>query len=409
MTFSEKSPPGEFHPIMASHDYQPGVKLIAVSVISDLVTDYRVHRVCQTLQEQGYRVLLTGRVRRKSLALQERNYQTDRIRSWFNRSALFYAEFNIRLFFRLLICRADIYLGNDLDVMPATLLAARMRKKPLIYDSHEYFSGMAGLERKPLRRGIWKWFEKRLFRRLKYGYTVSGSIRDQYRREYGKELLVVRNLPSGERVPCFSPAEKEWIASIDRQIPANKNILLLQSGGLNEQRGVEELVLSMQFLDGNRFHLLIIGGGDIFCELQKMIAGNQLTGKVTLIPKVPFSILPHFTQQAHLGLSLEKAAVANHRYCLPNKLFEYLHAGVPVLTSRLVEMERIIEHYQVGTFIEDHLPEHIAGKISEIFDHPEQLARWKENTARVLEELNWENERKIIVNIFKQVERDSVS
>jgi len=94
---------------------------------------------------------------------------------------------------------------------------------------------------------------------------------------------------------------------------------------------------------------------------------------------------------------------------LPNKLFEYLHAGVPVLASRLIEQERIINQYQVGAFIDNHQPEDIAGKIKEIFEHGEKLKTWKENTVRVREELNWENESKIIIDIFKQVERDSVT
>jgi len=395
---------------MTSYQYPYQSKRILVTVISDLVTDYRVHKVCQTLHEAGYRVLLTGTARKGSLELKQRDYQTDRIKLWFGRSVLFYAEYNVRLFFRLLSRKGDIYLGNDLDVMPATLLAARLLKKPLVYDSHEYFLGMAGLERKPIRRGIWKSFEKLLFHHLKYAYTVCDSIRNLYRREYDKKFSVVRNLPLREdNHPELSAEEREWIASIDRRIPQNKKILLLQGAGINAERGAEELVLSMIFLDEARFHLLIIGGGDVFFRLEKIIQDNQLQGKITLIPKIPFAVLDHFTRQAHLGLSIDKPSVLNHRYSLPNKLFEYLHAGVPVLSSRLIEQERIINHYQVGAYIDNHQPEHIAGKIREIFDDEDKLSDWKENTERVREELNWENESKIIIDIFKQVESDSVT
>jgi glycosyltransferase involved in cell wall biosynthesis len=101
--------------------------------------------------------------------------------------------------------------------------------------------------------------------------------------------------------------------------------------------------------------------------------------------------------------------VLNHKYSLPNKLFEYLHAGVPVLASRLIEQEKIISQYDVGTFIDDHNPEHMARKIKEIFGDPELLNRWKQNTRRVREELNWETESKIVTDIFKQVEKESVN
>jgi glycosyltransferase involved in cell wall biosynthesis len=395
---------------MISYQYPFPRKLIIVTVISDLVTDYRVHKICQTLHNEGYRVLLIGSCQKQSIGLKEREYQTHRIRLVFQKSVLFYAEFNIRLFFWLLTHKADIYLGNDLDVMPATQLSAFVWRKPLVYDSHEYFLGMAGMDRKPLRRHIWKAVEKILFHRVKYAYTVCDSVRNLYRRDYDKKLTVVRNLPFRDNNHLeLTPEERDWIALTDKKIPVNKRIIILQGAGLNAHRGVEELIFSMLFLDGARFHLLIVGGGDIFPRLEKIVFQNNLQEKITLIPKVPFNVLDHFTRQAHLGLSIDKPSVINHRYSLPNKLFEYLHAGVPVLASRLVEQERIINHYNVGTYIEDHHPEHIAQKIREIFDNPGQWEQWKENTKLVREELNWENECKIIIDIFKQVERETVS
>jgi len=395
---------------MNSYLYPPGRKLVTVAVISDLVTDYRVHKICETLSAGGYRVHLIGTQNRQSLALKPRDYQTDRIKTWFRSTALFYAEFNIRLLSRLLFTKTDIFLGNDLDVMPAAVLAARLKKKPLVYDSHEFFLGMAGMDKKPLRRAIWKFIEVRVFSQLKYIYTVSESIRNLYRKSYRKKLFVVRNLPvKNPGRPELSPEEKTWIASIDERIPQNKNLLIMQGAGINESRGAEELVYSMIFLNPSDFHLIIIGGGDVFGKLEKMIEQHQLSEKITLISKVPFTLLSCFTRKAHLGISIDKPSVANHKYSLPNKLFEYLHAGVPVLASRLIEQERIINEYDVGTFIEDYNPEHIAGKIKEIFSEPETLNRWKQNTCRLREELNWENESKIVIDIFKQVERDSVN
>jgi glycosyltransferase involved in cell wall biosynthesis len=385
-------------------------KRILVTVISDLATDYRVHRVCQTLHEDGYIVVLAGTRRKGSLILKSRDYQVHRFKMFFGRSILFYAEFNLRLFFWLLFQKADIFLGNDLDVMPATALAARISRKPLVYDSHEYFLGMEGMDRKPLRRSIWKGVEKMLFPGLKYSYTVCDSIRNLYRRDYDKKMAVVRNLPyKTSQSTELTEEEKQWISSIDQRIPSGRKILLLQGAGLNHQRGAEELVYAMLFLDAGRFHLLIIGGGDVYGRLEGIIRENRLEEKITLLPKIPFAVLGHFTKQAHLGLSIDKPAVINHRYSLPNKLFEYLHAGVPVLASRLVEQERIINHYQVGHFIENHQPEHIAQTITDIFDDPLRWELWKTNTRLVREELNWENESKIITVIFKQVEKDSVS
>jgi glycosyltransferase involved in cell wall biosynthesis len=395
---------------MNSYLYPFDGKLVIVTVISDLVTDSRVHRTCQTLHENGYRVLLIGSLKKGSLELKSRDYQTDRLKTWFKSSALFYIEFNFRLFLRVFRIPADIYLGNDLDVMPATLGVARLRKKPIVYDSHEYFLGMAGMDQKPLRRSIWKFIETRVFANLKYTYTVSESIRNIYRRDYQKKLKVVRNTPLLHGgVPVFTEEEHQRIRSIEARIPDVKNLLLLQGAGLNESRGVEEMAYAMIFLDVSSFHLLIIGGGDVFKKLEKIIEQNQLTKKITLIQKMPFTVLGHFTRKAKLGISIDKPSVPNHKYSLPNKFFEYLHAGVPVLSSRLTELERIIKQYDVGGFIEDHQPEHIAEKIKEIFADPGLLDRWKQNTCLARQELNWENESKIVLDIFKQVERDSVN
>src|ERR1700712_475036 len=121
-------------------------KKVIVTVISDLVTDYRVHRVCQTLHENGFSVTLVGRRNKFTYGIKDRDYQVHRFHMWFRGSFLFYLEFNLRLFFWLLFKKFDIYLGNDLDVMPATAVSAWMKRKPLVYDTHEYFLGMAGME-----------------------------------------------------------------------------------------------------------------------------------------------------------------------------------------------------------------------------------------------------------------------
>jgi glycosyltransferase involved in cell wall biosynthesis len=395
---------------MTSFRYPVDRKMIAVTVISDLVTDYRVHKICQTLYNEGYGVHLIGSRNKRSLSLKSRDYQTDRIKTWFKRSALFYAEFNIRLFFRLLHQKPDILLGNDLDVMPATMFSARFRKKPVVYDSHEYFLGMAGMDEKPIRRNIWKYIEARIFSRLKYMYTVSESIRNVYSTIYHEKLFVVRNLPQkNPDYPAPAPEELKHLQSIEERIPVNRHLLVFQGAGINESRGAEELVLSMNFLDGSFFHLLIIGGGDVFPRLERMIQENHLQEKITLIPKLPFNLLSLLTRKAHLGISIDKSSVLNHKFSLPNKLFEYLHAAVPVLASRLIEQERIISQFDVGDFIENYQPEHIAGKIKEIFANPGQLNRWKQNTYKVRDSLNWENESKIVIDIFKQVERDTVN
>jgi glycosyltransferase involved in cell wall biosynthesis len=382
-------------------------KKIVVSVISDLVTDQRVHKVSQTLRDQGYRVLLIGSRKRGSLPLGPRDYDTGRIRLLFQRKFLFFAEFNFRLFFRLLFADADIFLGNDLDVMAATWLAARIRRKPVVYDTHEYYLAMPGLEKKPFVRSVWKTIEAYIFPRISHIYTICDSFCELYKNDYGKELKAVRNVPSLHRVE--TPALQQEARTYEKLLPKNRHRLIFQGAGMNPERGVEELIGAMKLLDPDRFHLLLVGGGDLFPLIKEMISRDGLLDRITIIPKVPFEHLQPITRLADLGLSLDKGENLNHRFGLPNKIFDYLHAGVPVLTSRLIEPEKIISQYNVGSFFENHRPDHIAACIENAFDNPALMRLWKENTEKVRQELNWENESKIVLEIFKQVESEKVN
>jgi glycosyltransferase involved in cell wall biosynthesis len=262
--------------------------------------------------------------------------------------------------------------------------------------------GMPELKGKPLIKKIWGALESFIFPRLRYIYTICDSFCELYKKDYGKELKAVRNVPYLHvETP---PSQAALLAEIDAKIPRYKHVLLFQGAGINPERGVEELVMAMRYLDPLQFHLLIIGGGDIFHVIKEMVSREDLGDRITIFPKVPFDMLRHITRQAHLGLSLDKPTNINHIYGLPNKIFDYLHSGVPVLVSRLVELEKIVNKYRVGAFIDNHEPRYIASRIREVFDDPRGLLLWKENTERVRQELNWEKESRIVLEIFEQVE-----
>jgi glycosyltransferase involved in cell wall biosynthesis len=315
----------------------------------------------------------------------------------------FYAEFNVRLFFRLLFMRGDILLGNDLDVMPAVWLAGRLRGRPVVYDTHEYWMGMPELEGRPRIAAIWRKIEAFIFPRLRYIYTICDSFCTLYFKDYGKQLRSVRNVPYKDHAGMDSPLPSE----VENKLPRGKFFLLFQGAGINPERGVEELVQSMRYLDPARYHLVIIGGGDIFHLIEALRVSEGLEDRITILPKVPFEVLRSITRRADLGLSVDKSTNINHIYGLPNKIFDYLHSGVPVLVSRLVELEKIVVGYEVGDFIENHDPRHIASRIEAVLSNGERVAQWKANTYRLTEEMNWEREGKVVLEIFEQVVREN--
>lgn len=378
---------------------------VVVSVISDLVTDQRVHKVCTSLSNNGYDVLLIGAKRNTSLNLTPRTYKAQRIHLLFQKKVWFYAEFNIRLFIKLLFTRTHILLGNDLDVMPANYLASKLKGKPLVYDTHEYYLGMPELNDKPLIKKVWELIERFIFPRVNYVYTICKSFCDLYYKDYGKKLWYIRNVPF-LHYPQLTQFESEK-SEIDKKIPSGKNILLFQGAGMNVERGVEEMLLSMEFIDSSKFHLIIVGGGDLFETIVQLVNKRGLNDRITFIPKVPFEVLKYITSKAHLGFTVDKPNNINHIYGLPNKIFDYLHAGVPVLSTRLVELEKIIKQYDVGGFLESNDPKHIADCVHYIFEQPELLERWRKNTLKVKMDLNWENEEKILLQIFNNVCEDA--
>ena len=366
-------------------------KKIIVSVISDLVTDQRVQKECKTFHKMGLDVLLIGRKSKNSFGLDELPYKTMRLRNLFSSGPFMYLMFNVQLFCYLLFKRSDILWANDLDTLLPNFIIARLKKIKLVYDSHEYFT--ESVNKKYSRRG-WEILEKMLFPRLKNVITVNDSIKDVYEKKYNIPITVVRNVP-------YKLAEDQHIRKPD--LPANKKILVMQGIGLNDNRGAEEAVLMMQYLPDD-FILYFIGGGTILSRLKRMTDELKLQSKIIFIDTLPYQQMMEYTRQCFLGLIFEKIDVTyEHLFALPNKFFDYIHAGIPVLSSKAVEIKLIIEQYQIGDFIDSFDPKEIAKKIIDISKNDETYNFWKQNTITAADKLNWENEEKILINFMNHL------
>lgn len=371
------------------------MKRAIVSVINDLSTDQRVNKVCCTLHKLGYNVTLVGRKQRKSLPLSKRDYHTYRMFLLFEKGALFYAEFQIRLFFYLLVHRADVLVSNDLDTLLPNYLISEFKSVHLVYDSHELFCEVPELQANPAKKNIWKRLERWIFPKLKNVFTVNESISEIYGKEYNMDIRVVRNSPLLSNQLKIAQCSRSEMG-----LPLSKKIIVLQGAGINVDRGAEEAVESMQYV--NNAVLVIIGSGDVLPVLKKMVIDLNLTEQVKFIGKVTFEKLLQYTYHADLGLTLDKDTNINYRYSLPNKLFDYIHAGVPVLASNLVEVRKIIFQYSIGDCTENHNPRHIAEKINNILGDNETLQMWKKNTKIAASDLNWENEEQQLIAVYEK-------
>lgn len=370
------------------------MKKVIVSVTNDLFTDQRVHKMCKLLDEDlGFQVLLIGRKLKGSKPL-NRDYKTKRIKLLFNKGPLFYLEYNFRLFWVLLFKKSNLLLSNDLDTLLANFLVARIKRIHIVYDTHEYFTGVPELENNPFAKGVWEKIEQWIFPKLKHIITVNDSIASLYKRQYKKDLTVVRNIP---------PLRDFTDCEINREklnLPANKNIIILQGAGINVDRGAEEAVEAMQYVQNSV--LYIIGSGDVIGILKQNTSKLGLNDKVKFLPKMPYEQLMMYTINADLGLTLDKNTNINYRYSLPNKLFDYIQAGIPVLSSNLVEIEKIINQYKIGTIVHSHNPKQIAKTMNEIFNDKKRLNNWKENAKKAANKLCWENEKTKVIDVYKK-------
>lgn len=371
-------------------------KRVIVSVTNDLYTDQRVHKVCLFLQDQGYSVLLVGRMRKNSISLPERTYKTKRLNLFFDKGAKFYAEYNIRLFFFLLFRRSSILVANDLDTLLANYAASKFKPMTeLVYDSHEYFTEVPELIHRPKVQKIWEGIEGWIFPKLKKIYTVNQSIADLYAKKYKKEIKIVRNI-SPLWVVQNLKSKKEL------GIPEDKKLIIIQGAGINIDRGAEEAVEAMKSL--KNCVLLIVGDGDVVDQLKRYVTDHQMESKVLFFGKKTYLEMMNYTFYADLGLTLDKATNLNYRFSLPNKVFDYIHTGTPVISTDLIEISNLIQKYNVGRIIHDFTTQNLANLINDLLSNETELTQLKANCIQAKELENWEKEIEVLKEIYPKVD-----
>jgi glycosyltransferase involved in cell wall biosynthesis len=373
---------------MPGKSRQPAVVLC---VTNDTLTDQRVHKMAMTLHKAGYEVVIAGR-RSAAVVSQPTYARIVRLPVIFNKKAIFYAEFNIRLFFYLLFTRADIITANDLDTLLGCSLACAIRRKKLVYDSHEFFTESPEILNKPFVRGFWKCLENYLVKHVDAAITVSPAIARIYRKIYGRDFIVVRNVPTENKTPQVNFASHQW----PDEIP-----FVLYQGSLNIGRGLEMAIRAMKHV--SQANLVIAGGGDIEKELKELARESGLEGQVFFTGRLPFRELSAITPMAVLGLSIEQDMGRNYRYALPNKLFDYIHYNVPAVVSDLPEMRNIIMKYGNGVILPSYDEHSLADIINQLLDDPGRLSELKKNCAAAARDLYWEKESQIVEGIYHEL------
>ena len=366
---------------------------IIISATNDLSSDQRIKKICETLLELNFDIVLIGRELKNSLPL-TRNYKTIRLKLLFNKGFLFYAEYNIRLFIRLLFLKKDILLANDLDTLLPNFLISKLFFKKLVYDSHELFTEVPELLYRTKVRKVWLAIENSIFPKLNNVYTVSDSIANYYSKKYKVQVSTIRNISIKLKNPKID-------SNLSRTTKGDKKMIILQGSGINIDRGAEEAVEMMQYVENTI--LYIIGSGDVFDKLKKLTLKYRLNDKVFLKNKMPYDELLEYTKIADLGLSLDKSTNLNYEYALPNKIFDYIQCNIPILASNRKEVTELINGNNIGFITDTHNPKKLADTVNFIFRNREIYRQYKTNLALAAEKFTWENESKNLIEFYSNL------
>lgn len=360
---------------------------IILTVTNDLSYDQRMQRIGRSLVRAGHEVELVGRLLPHSIALTDREFRQTRLRCLFNKGFLFYAEYNLRLFLYLLLKKHYDAIGTvDLDTLAAGFFAALLRGKKKVFDAHEYFTEVPELVNRPLVKSIWGVLARLLLPFYKHAYTVGPALAGIFRKKYGINFEVVRNMPEKEATP---------------PMPENRERWLIYQGALNEGRGIAEMLQAMRLLDDAR--LVLYGEGDLSASLRALSGDLHLENQVRFAGYAAPELLRTATREAWAGLNLLENKGQSYYYSLANKFFDYVQAGVPVISMDFPEYRALNSEFEVAILLPDLKPETIAAAIKRLAEQPETYTRLRDNCLRAREVWNWEREEKKLLAVWDGV------
>ena len=375
---------------------------IIFTVTNDLVYDRRMIRIVESLATVGYEVLLVGRQLIDSQAFDNQLIKHKRFKLFFNKGKFFYLEYNLRLFFWLLFQRFDIVCGIDLDtILPCFLVSILRGGKPCVYDAHELFTEVPEVVRRPVIRRIWLSVEKFVVPKLKYCYTVSQSVADEFNRRYKVRFEVIRNLPN-RQAQAPQPPKGEF-AHHPLPITHYPLPIILYQGNLNEGRGLETAVEAMQYIE--KAELWIAGDGDLSLILRGMVKDMQLENRVKFLGYVQPKDLADITQQAAIGLHISEDKGLSYQYSLANKFLDYIQAGVPQICTQFIEYQRLNDEYNVAVLIEKTDLTLLLNALNLLLNDTELYRTLQQNCLKAAVVLNWEMEEKKVIEFYRRISK----
>jgi glycosyltransferase involved in cell wall biosynthesis len=371
---------------------------ICFTFFGDIQYDSRLSKCARTLSEEGYKVtaVIAGekREKRESPGIDLKTIFIPRSRSGKLRFLSYYSK----AFWPALRSKADCYFASDLYSLPVAYLVAKFRRARLIYDSRELYSSIAALRDRQHIQRFWSYVERKIIFRADLVFTVNDALADSISNRYSiPKPTTLLNCPRKQTI-----RKSDRIRSI-LAIPPTTKILLYQ-GGLQPGRGIHIMLSTIRKI-GDAV-LVLMGSGSLKGEILAMIKRERLEQKVFVIDAVQVDDLLEYTSSAYAGLCLIENYGESYYHSLPNKLFEYVAAGVPVVASNFPEMSRFVDSNRVGICVDPEKEDEIAAAIQRILTDTELHKTFVRHCGETASRYTWENESlKLVGAIERLMER----
>ena len=284
---------------------------------------------------------------------------------------------------------ADVYHAHDLNTLESAVAAAHDHHALLVFDAHELYPDMTGLS--AVERGRWRAIEGRLIGRADRVITVSDSLAAEFASRYGiAPPLVLLNVPV--RPPAPPDPSSSPLAGFRRP----GEMLVLYSGGLTVHRGLESLVDAAE--RGHGWRLVMMAWGRLESDLRARGPG------VAFVPPVSPDQVVAAASAADVGVIPFLPIGLNNTLALPNKLFEYVQAGLAVAASDLVELRRFVDGERAGVIFTPGDAASIASTLDSLAANPARVAEMRRRSARSAERFDWTIEKEKLLGLYADLE-----
>jgi Glycosyltransferase len=357
---------------------------IYCTVTNDLSYDQRMIRICSSLAGAGYTVSLVGRKMGNSVPLITQSFNQERLTCFFSKGRLFYAEYNLRLFFFLLFKKMDCVCVIDLDTILPGYFISRIKGIKRVYDAHELFCEMKEIVTRPNIYRQWKRIEHYTVPHFSNGYTVNNLIREEFTKMYGVNYEVIRSMPLKTHL----------------DIPPKNQRYILYQGAVNEGRSFETLIPAMKMIQST---LIICGEGNFLQKAKALVEQNQLQEKILFKGNVLPGVLKEITLHAWIGITLFDNTGLSNYYSLANRFFDYLHAGIPQLCVDFPVYREINAQYEVALLTSDLGAGNLALQLNTLLHDDILYNRLQQNCLAAREVFNWQEEEKKIISFYNKI------